>query len=221
MDDDNNSVNQVFAKGFNFYKVFWIFMLGCFLGDVHEVALHFLKHGEFVVRRGVIYGPLNPVYGFGAALFFIAMYRMKNSTHIFLIGGIIGGTFEYLCSFIQEHVFGTISWDYSNYFLNIEGRTSIFHIICWGLLAILFVKYVMPFAERTIEKLPKKFGTVFTWCVVVFMIFDMAISAIASRRQFERHEGYLPRNYFEQKIDEIYTDERLKMVYQNTMEVKK
>lgn len=221
MEEYKKELNKVFAKGVNFYKVFWIFMLGCFLGDVHEVLLHFLKHGEWVVRRGVIYGPFNPVYGFGAALFFIATYKMKNTINIFLIGAAIGGAFEYLCSFIQEHVFGTISWDYSNYFLNIEGRTSLFHIVCWGLLAVIFVKYVIPFAEKMIEKMPIKLGTIFTWIMIIFMVFDMGISAIASRRQYERHEGQSPRNAFEQKIDEIYTDERLKKVYQNTMEVKK
>lgn len=221
MEENSFDSNKIFAKGFNFYKIFWVFMLGCFFGDAHEVLLHFLKHGEWVVRRGVIYGPLNPVYGFGAALFFITMYKMKKNLNIFLIGGIIGGAFEYLCSFIQEHVFGTISWDYSNYFLNIEGRTSLFHMICWGILAVVFVKYVMPFIEVNIEKVPKKIGTILTLIMLIFMIFDMGISAVASRRQYERHEGKDPRNNFEQKIDEIYTDERLRRVYQNIMEVNK
>lgn len=221
MEENLIETKSKFAYGFNFYKIFWIFMLGCFFGDLHEVLLHFLKYGEWVVRRGVIYGPLNPVYGFGAALFFIAMYKMKNTVNIFLIGSIIGGAFEYICSFVQEHVFGTISWDYSNYFLNIEGRTSIFHMICWGVLAVIFVKYVMPFAEKQIEKMPVKFGTIFTWCLVVFMTFNMFISAAASRRQYDRHEGISPRNIFERKLDDIYTDERLRQVYQNTMEVEK
>lgn len=221
MEENCVETKNKFAVGFNFYKVFWIFMLGCFLGDLHEVLLHFLKYGEWVVRRGVIYGPLNPVYGFGAALFFIAMYRMKKGVNIFFVGSIIGGTFEYICSFVQEHLFGTISWDYSDYFLNIEGRTSIFHMVCWGIMAVLFVKYVMPATENLIEKVPLKVGVYVTWIMVLFMVFNMFISTVASRRQYERHEGISPRNIFEQKLDEIYNDERLSQVYQNTMEVNK
>ena len=194
-------------------------MLGCFFGDVHEVLLHFIKFGEWVVRRGVIYGPLNPVYGFGAALFYIAMYKIKNRFSIFAIGGILGGAFEYLCSFFQEHLFGTISWDYSNYFLNFDGRTSLFHMICWGTLAVVFVKYIIPFTEKMLNKFPKKQGVIATWIMIIFMIVDMGISAIASRRQYERRSGMLPRNKFELKIDEIYTDDRLKEVYPNIMQV--
>ena len=171
--------------------------LGCFLGDIHEVLLHFLKYGEIVGRRGVIYGPFNPVYGFGATLFFIIMYKMKKPQEIFLIGGLIGGGFEFLCSFIQEKVFGTISWDYSNYFLNINGRTSLFHAVCWGVMALI------------------------SWILMIFMILNMLVSAMAARRQLERHEGVEARNTFERFLDRTYHDERLKEVYQNTMEIQK
>ena len=212
---------EVFAKGFNLYKVFWIFMLGCFLGDIHEVLLHFLKYGEIVGRRGVIYGPFNPVYGFGATLFFIIMYKMKKPQEIFLIGGLIGGGFEFLCSFIQEKVFGTISWDYSNYFLNINGRTSLFHAVCWGVMALIFVKYVMPLVEKSIEKIPLQFGKIISWILMIFMILNMLVSAMAARRQLERHEGVEARNTFERFLDRTYHDERLKEVYQNTMEIQK
>ncbi len=208
-----------FASGFCFYKVFWIFIIACFLGDVHEVLLHFLKYGEWVVRRGVIYGPFNPVYGFGAVLIYITMYKIKDGKIIFLLGSMIGGCFEFLCSLIQEYMFGTISWDYSSYFLNFGGRTSLFHMICWGAIAVLFLKFCVPFVDKIVESFPLKMGTVVTWLFIIFMVFDMSISLIASRRQFARHKGIEPRNAFERRIDEIYTDERLKKAYPNTMEI--
>ena len=167
-----------------------------------------------------MYGPLNPVYGLGAALFYILLYKEKNDMKIFLKGALIGGIFEYVCSFVQEHVFGTISWNYSDYSLNFNGRTSIWHMMFWGFIAVVFIKLMIPGIEKLIEMLPIKFGNFFTWCVVAFIIFDISISIIAARRQYLRHEGVMPRNAFERKIDEVYTDERLREIFQNSMEVK-
>ena len=41
---------------------------------------------------------------------------------IFLITMILGGITEYVCSYIQEKVFGTISWDYSYLIFNIKSN---------------------------------------------------------------------------------------------------
>ena len=57
---------------------------------------------------------------------------------------LLGGIVEYLCSYFQELLFGTISWDYSNLWFNINGRTSLLHCTYWGIGGVLFMKYVMP-----------------------------------------------------------------------------
>lgn len=55
-----------FAAGFGFYKLFWIFFIGCFLGVVIETIWCLITRGHYESRTGLIYGPLNLVYGFGA-----------------------------------------------------------------------------------------------------------------------------------------------------------
>ena len=44
---------------------------------------------------------------------------------MFLIGALGGGAVEYILSVLEELVLGTRSWDYSAYFLNIGGRTTL------------------------------------------------------------------------------------------------
>ena len=52
------------------YEYFFsIFMLGSFLGFVHENLLMLLK-GNYSLRQGVIYEPLIPVYGAGILAFY-------------------------------------------------------------------------------------------------------------------------------------------------------
>lgn len=50
-----------FASGLNFYKLFWIFLIGSFFGVVAETLWCFIVQHKFEIRWGLIYGPFNPV----------------------------------------------------------------------------------------------------------------------------------------------------------------
>ncbi len=207
---------KVFAKGYyNFYKIFLIFMFGCFFGDIYEIALHFVRSGEFVQRRGVIYGPFNPVYGFALALIVLCLGKVKKSWKLFLYGSVLGGSFEYLCSYIQEKVFGSISWDYSDLFLNINGRTTIPFAFFWGFLCLVIMKFGIPYLSELIEMIPRKFGIVFTWILIIFMVFNMGISVLAANRDLERHRNIPAKNSFDVFLDTYYPDEVMRDAFQN------
>ena len=218
---NNNSLvvidkkEESFAKGNNFYKIFWVFMFGCLFGYFYEVALHFVKFGEFVERRGVIYGPLNPVYGFAMALMIIILGNVKKTRNIFLIGTVLGGAFEYLCSFLQEKMFGSISWDYSNHFLNINGRTTIPFAIVWGILCVLMIKIVLPYLSKLIEKVPNKVGYPLTWVMVIFMVYNLSISSLAANRNLERHKGIPANSEIDRVLDKHFQDEKMREIYDN------
>ncbi|MDD3304154.1 MAG: putative ABC transporter permease [Clostridia bacterium] len=205
-----------FAKGNNFYKIFWVFMFGCFFGYIYEVALHFVRFGELVERKGVIYGPLNPVYGFAMALMIVFLGRIKESRKIFLLGTVLGGAFEYLCSLMQEKMFGSISWDYSNNFLNIDGRTTIPFAIIWGLLSLIMMKVVLPYLSKLIEKIPNKIGYPLTWVIIVFMIYNMSLSSLAANRNLERYKGVPANSHIDRFLDKYYPSDRMKEVYGNS-----
>ena len=93
--------------------LFWLFIIGSIAGFIFEITVVFFQKGHFELRQGLIYGPFIPVYGIGAMFYYIVLskIKIKNKVQIFLITMILGGITEYLCSFIQEKAFGTISWD--------------------------------------------------------------------------------------------------------------
>ncbi len=219
-----------YAEGICFPKLFWLFFLGSIFGAYYEQILnlfiHYHYHHEFVwqLRRGVIYGPISPVYGMGAVLFTILLLRKpKSNFKTFLHGALIGGFFEYIISFLQETFLGTISWDYSQEFLNINGRTTIPFMIVWGLLALLFAKIVYPILSRIIEYFPDYFSRVFTRICVVLLLLDFTISWGALARQMFRLRGYEPISFVGKFFDRYYGDEVLKKYYTNmkVIEVKK
>lgn len=207
----------IFAEGFCLKKIFWVFLFGCVFGCVFEMITHFLQHGEWVSRRGLIYGPLNPVYGIGAVLFTL-LTKQKNIMLIFISGALLGGSFEYICSLIQEYIFGTISWDYSHKFLNIGGRTSLFYMVCWGILSVIFVKLIYPPFSNWIEKFPVKFGNILTLILLALVVLDCTISILACHRHDERRHNEEPSNQFEVFLDKTYPDERLAKIFENAKE---
>ena len=148
-----------------FIIIFWIFIIGSISGYVFEMLVVFFQKGFFETRKGLIYGPFIPVYGIRAVIYYTILKNMQNKGYlkIFLITMILGGITEYVCSYIQEKVFGTISWDYSYLIFNINGRTSLLHCTYWGIAGVLFTKYIIQFIENLKLKLNKNSLRIFKY----------------------------------------------------------
>ena len=202
-----------------FLKLFWIFVFGCIMGYVMEVIFNFVRTGEFETRQGLIYGPFAPVYGIGTLAFYLILPKFKKMWQVFLVSGVLGGVTEYLCSYFQEKLFGTISWDYSNEFLNFNGRTSILYCLVWGALGVVFIKFVYPYFNKIFDRVLYKIGTkVITAFAVVFMIFNISISSLAAQREYERREHIEAGSRMDVFLDEHFPDEILDEVYRNRIE---
>ena len=217
----NKKEVKVFANGMCFNKIFWVFMFGCIFGVVCETIYFFLKYNIVESRSGLIYGPLNLVYGFGTIALLLTLYKIKDTKKVFIFSAIIGGAVEYICSLFQEKVFGTISWDYINNFLNFGGRTDLLHMIFWGLLGVFFIKHVWPFLNKSIERVPYLVGNIITIVMIIFITFNITISYLAVDRQVKRHEGIEATNKMEVFLDNHYTDEYLAKIFTNAKKVEK
>ena len=202
-----------------FFKLFWIFVFGCIMGYVMEVIFNFVRTGEFETRQGLIYGPFAPVYGIGTLVFYLILPKFKKMWQVFLVSGVLGGVTEYLSSYFQEKLFGTISWDYSNQFLNFNGRTSILYCLVWGALGVVFIKFVYPYFDKIFDRVLYKIGTkVITAFAVGFMIFNISISSLAAQREYERREHIEAGSRMDVFLDEHFPDEILDEVYRNRIE---
>ena len=201
---------------YEFLKLFWVFVIGCFMGYIIEVTFNFVRTGNFETRQGLIYGPLAPVYGLGTLVFYLVLPKFKKVWQVFLVSGILGGITEYLCSYFQEKVFGTVSWDYTNQILNFNGRTSIIYCLAWGALGVIFIKLIYPYFENIFDKVLYKIGTkIITAFAIVFMIFNISISSLAAQREHERRDNIKADSEMDYFLDEYYPDEVLDKVYKN------
>lgn len=201
--------------------LFWVFIIGSIAGFIFEVIVVFFQKGHFELRQGLIYGPFIPVYGIGAMCYYIVLSKtkIKNKIQIFLITMILGGITEYLCSFIQEKAFGTISWDYSYLPFNINGRTSLLHCIYWGIGGVLYITYIDPFLNKMIDKTNIKAFDLITIILSIFIIFDISISWMAADRQTERKNNIEPENRLDIFLDKNYPDEYMNRIFNNKKDV--
>lgn len=211
-----------FAAGLSFKKLFFIFLICSIAGAIYEDILVFIKTwyttgtGVWMLHRGVIYGPFNVIYGFGAAVMCWILLRKKyNNWQVFGIAALMGGVVEYLLSFLQELVTGTRSWDYSDEFLNIAGRTTIPFMLVWGLMGLAIVEIVYPILSNLIERIPQRIGNSLFWVLLVFMICDCTVSWSAVIRQTMRHHDIPAITPLGEFYDYYYNDDFLKKYYPN------
>ena len=206
-----------FAQGMTFYKLFWVFFIGCFAGVVLETIYCLIQRGHYESRVGLIYGPFNLVYGIGALCLSGALYQFRNRGRVFsFVGGfVVGSVVEYACSWFQEVCFGSTSWDYSNMPYNLNGRICLLYSIFWGILGIFWIKDIYPRMAKCILKIPNKVGKPLTWVLLVFMVFNSVMTLFTSLRWTARREGVEPRNAFEAYLDEHYPDERMQKIFAN------
>lgn len=211
----NIKQEKSFASGLNFYKLFWIFYIGCFAGVVIETIWCIITNGYFESRTALILEPLNPVYGLGAVLISVCFVKMTGWKNIFIYIGsfVVGGVFEWFCSFFQELMFGTVSWSYGKDSLGIFERTSLIYCFFWGFLGVLWVRVIYPYMSKLIEKIPNKIGKVLTWILILIVSFDILFTSGAVLRQKHRREGKEPSNQIERFYDEKFNDDVLKKFY--------
>lgn len=214
---DNYANSMNLLEGIHFFRLFWIFLLSSVLGYYLELAWCLMYHGRLYSRHSLVFGPFSIVYGFGAVIItlIIHLIKSKNTGTIFLVTTIAGAAFEYFCSYVQELVFGTISWDYGKQPFTIGGRANLLFACGWGVLAILFFQKILPLFNQIFKQIQNRGGYVLTIVLIVFMAGDMFISATAVKRQTDRRNGIVASNAYERYLDQKYPDDVLKEIYAN------
>ena len=201
-------------------KIFILFMIGSIIGYIVEMIVALVQKGHLESRQGVIYGPFTPVYGVGIVIYYLCFSKIKTrqKSKIFLISMLIGGIIEYLCSFLQEKIFGTVSWDYSNWILNINGRTTLIHCTYWGLAGLLYISLIEPIIPKIEEVIEKNTIKIVTEGVAMLMIFNITISSMAAIRQKERKYNIEASSNIDIFLDKNYPDEYMDKIFANKIE---
>lgn len=159
-----------FLRYYSIWSMIVIFFALSFIGWLWEVSLHLVIDGEFV-NRGVMHGPWLPIYGAGSVLILLLLHRFRKHpvVEFFAIIVLCGGV-EYSASYLLEQLHhGVRWWDYTGYFLNLNGRICAEGLLVFGIGGMAMVYLLAPILDSLIRKIPiKKLALV---CAVLLSVF--------------------------------------------------
>lgn len=149
--------NIHYIRNYSIWSMIMLFFIMSFIGWVWEVSLHLVSDGVFV-NRGVMHGPWLPIYGSGSVLMLIVLYKFRRFPAIeFLTTTALCGGIEYISSYILEITHhGKKWWDYSGYFLNLNGRICAEGLLTFGLGGMMIIYVLAPLLDNIIRRIPMK-----------------------------------------------------------------
>ncbi len=167
----------MFEKIIEYVLMFFVFSVAGWTGECTYRSL-----GERrVINTGFLYGPLCPIYGTGAMVFEIFLTPLKKHWWLVLLVGVIAADIvEYLTSYLMEKLFHARWWDYSEEFLNINGRICFKHTCYWAVFSILYVYFIRPVYYYGISFVPRQYHAVLVYIILAVFFFDLVNTVIAA-----------------------------------------
>lgn len=133
-----------------------------------------------------MYGPICPIYGFGAIILILINDLISKKSNSIIIKAIamtiIFTIFEYIVSLVFELIFRIRWWDYTNEFLNINGRVCLMFSLLWGVGTVIFIKIFYIPLQKIINKIRERIpGYLVSIVLIIFLvatIVDFILSII-------------------------------------------
>lgn len=170
-------------KIIKFQNLLVYYFICSIIGWILETIYGYMEFGRFV-DRGFLYGPMCPIYGCGAVLIaLIAEFVKKKKVNIvfkFVIIMILFTLLEYFTSLTLELIFQARWWDYSDKFLNLDGRICLSFSLLFGIMGIIFMKFLYEPSKKMINKIRDKMSTNIIWILILFGVIASSVDTVFS-----------------------------------------
>ncbi len=174
-----------------FFVEFIIFSLA---GWIYESIYCTIRNGHWQ-NRGFLFGPVCPIYGFGAMsvrlLAYFVVFDPGKSIPLwqFFLGFMAGSAvLEYVTSWGMEKLFHSRWWDYSDMSLNLNGRICLPASLLFGLAGTLGWVYIIPILPKTQNMSNSLLVEVFSLLLMAVFAADFIISIDATRNLIKKLE---------------------------------
>ena len=125
-------------------------------------------------ERGFLYGPYCPIYGFGGIIIITLLQPFSsNFILLFLFSMLLTSLLEYVTSYIMEKIFDAKWWDYSDKFLNINGRVCLRNSLLFGILGLVIMYIVHPHIITLISSIPTEYLSHIVYLLIIVMCIDL------------------------------------------------
>lgn len=170
-------------KKYLFQDIIIYYFICSVIGWILEMIYGLMVFGHFV-DRGFLYGPMCPIYGCGAVTMVLITEGLRkkelNVTWKFLIIMLVFSTIEYISSWLLEVIFGLRWWDYTNEFLNINGRVCLIFSLMFGFMGIIFTEFIYQPSKKMIEEIRNKVSTKVIWIILMILVVVWLVDEVFS-----------------------------------------
>ena len=161
-----------------FFYILIYFIIYSFLGWILESIVRTICEKK-IINTGFLIGPFCPIYGFGAIIMILFLNRFENNIILlFFISFIVLSIWEYIVGVLLEKLFKTKYWDYSKNRFNIKGRVCLTNSLAWGILGVLFIKYIHPFIQHLIGYVDYIYVAITASIIALILLIDAIISIV-------------------------------------------
>lgn len=178
LESNNNIVRNIrYIRTYTIWSVILVFFAFAFVGWCWEVGLHVVTDGVFV-NRGFFHGPWLPIYGGGVAMIVVLLARWRANPPAELVSIVVlCGCVEYFTSLYLEVTKGMRWWDYTGYFLNLNGRICGEGLLVFAVGGMAAVYILVPILDAMWSRLNRKI--IIPICIVLLVAFavDFVYSA--------------------------------------------
>ena len=158
-----------------------------------------------IINTGFLKGPICPIYGFGAIIMITILSRFSNNIVLLFIASVVILTFwEYIVGVLLEKMFHTKYWDYSDHKINFQGRICLTNSIYWGILGVVFLKFIHPFMQELVGKINIDilyFVIAISSLVFVVDVITSVVKVLNIQKALEKVEEL--NNEIKEKLNEI------------------
>ena len=168
-----------YMRHYSVWSLIVVFLGLSFFGWLWEVGMHLVSYGNFV-NRGALHGPWLPIYGTGAILILTVLYRFRRNPALeFGATIVVCGFLEYMTSLIMEIATGGMKWwDYSGYFLNLNGRICAEGLLVFGIGGLAIAYVIAPIADDIVSRISEKALKLICIVLMAVFLFDAGYSQL-------------------------------------------
>jgi len=130
-----------------------------------------------IINSGFLFGPMCPIYGTGALVFDVLLLPFKKHWWaVILLGMLFADIVEYVTSVLMEKLFHARWWDYSNEFMNLNGRICLKHTIYWAVFSVIYVYGIAPVYDYLISFISQNIRFVMVAVIFAVFIVDLVLT---------------------------------------------
>lgn len=163
------------------FELLTYFIIYSFLGWAMESTVRTVSERK-LINTGFLNGTFCPIYGFGAIIIIVFLQGFKNQILLlFITSFLFLSSWEYIVGVLLEKIFKTRYWDYSNQKFNLQGRVCLTNSLCWGVLGVVFIKYIHPNVINILGYVDAVSLNIAVYAVTALFMVDMIISIVKTK----------------------------------------